>query len=365
MTPLRRRPSALARPQRSGPINRSRLTEHVAAAGCAAKLGPADLADVLRQLPRDPHPDVIVGTDTSDDAGVFRLRPDLAIVNTVDFFTPIVDDPYVFGQIAAANALSDVYAMGADPVTALNIVAFPKGRLDIEVLGDILKGGAERAREAGAVVIGGHTIIDEELKYGMAVTGIVHPDRVLRNVGALAGDALVLTKPLGTGIVTTGLKRRKASPASVRAAIASMVALNQKAAYIARRFPVHACSDVTGFGLLGHATEMAMGSGVTLLLDASAMPLLPGARRLGEAGLLTGGCQRNRTYLEDKVIVNRSVPADLIEIAYDPQTSGGLLIALPAKAAARLIGKLHAQGIGAATIVGRACPRRDAWVYLD
>ena len=201
----------------------------MAAAGCAAKLGPADLAHVLRQLPRVDHPDVIVGTETSDDAGVFRLRPDLAIVNTVDFFTPIVDDPYVFGQIAAANALSDVYAMGADPVTALNIVGFPKGRLDIEVLGEILKGGAERAQAAGAVVIGGHTIIDEELKYGMAVTGVVHPDRVLRNTGAVDGDVLVLTKPLGTGIITTALKRRKASPASVRAAVASMVALNKQA----------------------------------------------------------------------------------------------------------------------------------------
>ena len=346
-------------------VNPSRLTEHVAAAGCAAKLGPADLALVLRQLPRVDHPDVIVGTETSDDAGVFRLRPDLAIVNTVDFFTPIVDDPYVFGQIAAANALSDVYAMGADPVTALNIVGFPKGRLDIEVLGEILKGGAERAQAAGAVVIGGHTIIDEELKYGMAVTGVVHPDRVLRNTGAVDGDVLVLTKPLGTGIITTALKRRKASPASVRAAVASMVALNKQASEIARRFPVHACSDVTGFGLLGHSTEMAMGSGVTLRLDASAMPLLPGSRRLGEAGLLTGGCQRNRAYLKDKVVVHRSVRAGLTEVAFDPQTSGGLLIALPAKAAGRLINKLHAQGIGAATIVGRVCPRRDAWVYLD
>ena len=204
---------------------------------------------MLRQLPPIVHPAVIVGTDTSDDAGVFRLGPDLAIVNTVDFFTPIVDDPYVFGQIAAANALSDVYAMGGDPITALNIVGFPKGQMDVEILADILKGGIERATEAGAVVIGGHTIIDPELKYGMAVTGVIHPERVLRNVGVREGDALVLTKPLGTGIVTTALKQRKASPAHVRAAVRSMVTLNKTASRIARTFRVHACSDVTGFGL--------------------------------------------------------------------------------------------------------------------
>jgi selenide,water dikinase len=319
---------------------------------------------VLRRLPPCDHPDVIVGTETSDDAGVFRLRPDLAIVNTVDFFTPIVDDPYVFGQIAAANALSDIYAMGADPVTAVNIVGFPKGKLDIEILGDILNGGGERVRAAGAVVIGGHSIIDPELKYGMAVTGVVHPDRVIRNVGIADGDVLVLTKPLGTGIITTALKQRKAPRASVRAAVASMVALNGPASRVARTFPIHACSDVTGFGLLGHAVEMAMGSAITIVLDSAALPLLPGALRLAEGGFLTGGCGRNRTYLADKVIVERPVDVGLQEVAFDPQTSGGLLIALPAKAAGRLMRKLHANGVEAAAIVGRACAKRDAWVYL-
>jgi len=318
----------------------------------------------MRLLPVWSHPDVIVGTETSDDAGVFRLRPDLAIVNTVDFFTPIVDDPYTFGQIAAANALSDVYAMGADPVTTLNIVGFPKGTLGLEVLGEILKGGGERARAAGAVVIGGHSIIDPELKYGMAVTGVVHPDRVIRNVGVREGDVLVLTKPLGTGIVATALKKRKAARATVRAAVASMVSLNGPASRIARRFPVHACSDVTGFGLLGHAAEMAMGSGVSLVLDSAALPLLPGARRLAEQGFLTGGCRRNRAYLADKVVIARAVPAGLREVAFDPQTSGGLLLALPAKAAEKLTRELHTDGIEAATIVGRATTRREAWVYL-
>ena len=319
---------------------------------------------MLRQLPPIVHPAVIVGTDTSDDAGVFRLGPDLAIVNTVDFFTPIVDDPYVFGQIAAANALSDVYAMGGDPITALNIVGFPKGQMDIEILGDILRGGLERATEAGAVVIGGHTIIDPELKYGMAVTGVIHPGRVLRNVGVRVGDALVLTKPLGTGIVTTALKQRKASRESVREAVRSMVTLNKDASRIVRRFSVHACCDVTGFGLLGHATEMAMGSGVSLVLDSSALPLLPGAARLAGRGFLTGGCKRNRAYLADKVSVDSAVRAEIEEIAFDPQTSGGLLVALEPHAAERLVKRLRAAHIAAATIVGRATARRDAWVHL-
>jgi selenide, water dikinase len=319
---------------------------------------------VLRRLPPFVHPDLIVGTETSDDAGVFRLRRDLAIVNTVDFFTPIVDDPYVFGQIAAANALSDVYAMGGDPITALNIVGFPKDKLDLDVLGEIIKGGAERVRRARAVLIGGHTILDPELKYGMAVTGVVHPNRVWRNVGAKTGDALVLTKALGTGIVTTALKRRRVSSTELRAAVASMVALNDVASRVARDFPVHACSDVTGFGLLGHGTEMAMGSGVSLVFEAGKLPLLPGAVRLAEEGLLTGGCKRNRAYLSDKVSISPSVGAGLEEVAFDPQTSGGLLIAVPAKAADRLVKKLRAAGVAAATIVGRVQARRAAWVHL-
>ena len=284
---------------------------------------------MLHSIPPFESPDLIVGTETSDDAGVFRLRPDLAIVNTVDFFTPIVDDPYIFGQIAAANALSDIYAMGGEPKTALNIVGFPKGKLDLEVLGDILRGGAERVMEAGAVVIGGHTIIDQELKYGMAVTGVVHPDRVIRNVGVQEGDALVLTKPLGTGIIMTALKRRKAPKASVRAAVASMVTLNATASAVMRTFPTHACSDVTGFGLLGHAVEMALGSRVTIVIEAARMPLFPAAVRLAEHGFLTGGCSRNRAYLNDKIAIDRSVSPGLREVALDPQTSGGLLIALP------------------------------------
>ena len=319
---------------------------------------------VLHSLPKFESPDLIVGTETSDDAGVFRLRPDLAIVNTVDFFTPIVDDPYTFGQIAAANALSDIYAMGAEPRTAMNIVGFPVGEMDIDVLGEILKGGAEKVREAGAVVVGGHSIIDEEVKYGLAITGVVHPDRVIRNVGIQQGDALILTKPLGTGIITTALKKRKVSDESIEAAISSMAALNRRAAEIMLGFTVHACSDVTGYGLMGHALEMAGGSNLTLVLESTALPLLPGAIDLAEKGILTGGCKRNRDYLNDKISFDSSVPPELVEIALDPQTSGGLLIALPAKLAEKLVADLQSNGVTAATIIGHSAPLQDAAVRL-
>ena len=340
------------------------LTQNVKAAGCAAKLGPADLARILPNLPTFHHPDVIVGTETNDDAGVFRLRDELAIVNTVDFFTPIVDDPFVFGQIAAANAISDIYAMGAEPRTALNIVGFPRGTMDIEVLGEILRGGGEKAREAGVVVIGGHSIIDDEVKYGMAVTGEIHPDRVIRNVGVRPGDVLVLTKPLGTGIITTALKQRRATPQSIDAAVTSMTTLNGTASKIMRNFPVHACSDVTGFALLGHSQEMAAGSEVTIVLESRLLPLLPGAAQLAEEGHLTGGCRRNRAYLQDKVVVDLSVGAGLVEIGFDPQTSGGLLIALPRADAPRLVAELHASGVSAATIVGHATSYQGTRVKL-
>src|SRR5262252_6949697 len=212
---------------------------------------------------------MLVGTETSDDAGVYRLGPDLAIVYTVDFFTPIVDDPYVFGQIAAANSLSDVYAIGGEPKTCMNIVCFPKGKIDIAILGEILRGGADKVKESGAVIIGGHSIIDEEIKYGMAVTGVIHPEKIFRNVGVQEGDALVLTKALGTGIISTALKKGKASRESINAAVQSMTTLNAAASAVARKYPVHACSDVTGFGLLGHALEMASGSSVTLIKESS------------------------------------------------------------------------------------------------
>lgn len=319
---------------------------------------------VLHGLPKFKNPDLLVGTETSDDAGVYRLRSDLAIVNTVDFFTPIVDDPYVFGQISAANSLSDVYAMGGEPKTCMNIVCFPKGKMDIEILGEILKGGADKVKESGAVVIGGHSIIDEEIKFGMAVTGVIHPDKILRNVGVQEGDALILTKPLGTGIITTALKKGKASEESVNEAVTSMTTLNAAASLVARKHPVHACSDVTGFGILGHALEMASGSGVTLVIESAKLPLLHRAPRLAEKGYITGGCKRNQEYLNDKMVIDKSIREGLVQVALDPQTSGGLLIAVAKRHAVKLIEDLHAAGVTHAAEVGYATSLQKSWVRL-
>ena len=305
-----------------------------------------------------------MGTETADDAGVYRLRPDLAIVNTVDFFTPIVDDPYMFGQIAAANSLSDVYAMGGEPATALNIVCFPRGKMDIGVLGEVLRGGADKVEESGAVVAGGHSIIDEEIKYGLSVTGVVHPDRILRNVGAREGDVLVLTKPLGTGIATTALKRGNASEASVEQAVASMAALNKYAAAVMQGYDVHACSDVTGYGLLGHGLEMTGDGSVSIVFEAARLPLIRDAAALAETGNLTGGCKRNREYLDDKTVIDAGVSDALAEVALDPQTSGGLLIAVAEKDGEALVRALAEHDVPAAAIVGHVTARKDHAVRL-
>jgi selenide,water dikinase len=307
---------------------------------------------------------LIVGFETSDDAGVFRLRDDLAIINTVDFFTPVVDDPYTYGQISAANSLSDVYAMGGEPKTAMNIVCFPQNGVEKEILADILRGGTDKATEAGVVVVGGHSVADDEIKYGMAVTGIIDPRQVRRNVGALVGDVLVLTKPLGTGILTTALKRGHLGEAEYGAAVLSMSTLNAAAARVMQRHTVHACTDVTGFSLMGHSCEMAVGSGVTLRLRAAALPLLPGALRLALEGYITGGCKRNRIYLDDKVRVLPEVPQDLNDVAFDPQTSGGLLIAIPEHEAAAFVRDLINEGVLTASVVGETVPQKAVWVEL-
>ena len=314
-----------------------KLTGQVKAGGCASKLSPKILDQILPRIPRVADPNILVGFDTSDDAGVYRVSPDLAIVQTVDFFTPVVDDPYTFGAIAAANALSDVYAMGGRPLTALSILAWP-GSGDIEILEQILRGGAEKIHEAGCVILGGHSVNDPEIKFGYAITGTVHPDRVKTNTGARPGDVLMFTKKIGTGVISTALKRGIASDEHVNGAIAQMLTLNRAAAEAIGDLEVHGLTDVTGFGLLGHAREMAIGSKVTIEIDSSLVRFLDGAIEYAEAGALSGGLGNNREFVAS--CVEGSSPFD--DLLYDPQTSGGLLIALPEKDADELTRKFPA-----------------------
>ena len=312
----------------------------------------------MAKLPRFPNANVLVGFDTSDDAGVYRLTPECALVQTVDFFTPIVDDPYLFGQIAAANSLSDIYAMGGKPLSALSIVAFP-GKGDPEVLLDIMRGGAEKIQEADCALLGGHSIADEEIKFGYAITGTVHPERVLTNAGARAGDRLVLTKRIGTGVIGTALKRGAAKSEHVDAAVASMVTLNRKACEVMLRYLVHGCTDVTGFGLLGHAREMARASNVTLEIDHTRVDFLPGALEYSAAGAIPGGLKNNREFVSCSVQLVGKIAPEVEDLLYDPQTSGGLLIAVEADRAEALRDELRSEGVPA-TIVGRAVERRAA-----
>jgi selenide,water dikinase len=335
-----------------------KLTAHVKAGGCASKLSPKLLDKVLGAMPRIAHPDVLVGFDTADDAGVYRLSADLAIVQTVDFFTPMVDDPFAFGGIAAANALSDVYAMGGSPISSLSVVAFPADG-DTDVLEAILLGGLEKMREAGCAVLGGHSVADAEMKFGYAVTGTIHPDRIKRNSGARPGDALVFTKAIGTGVIGTALKRGVSRPEWVEAATAQMLTLNRAACEAMLRFDVHGCTDVTGFGLLGHAREMAMGSGVTLEIDSSRIRLLPGALDAVRAGAIPGGLNNNREFAECTVEVAGDIEPALMELLYDPQTSGGLLISLPQADAVAL-----EEVLPGACRVGRVLPRDNKPIRL-
>ena len=304
-------------------------------------------------MPFQTDPNIIAGMERAEDAGVYKLTDDLAIVQTVDFFTPIVDDPYDFGRIAVANALSDVYAMGGKPLTALNVVCFPKDAMDISILRDILKGGLDEMHEAGVILLGGHTVDDPELKYGLSVTGTIHPDKVVHNNGVKPGDSLILTKPLGTGIISTAIKRNKASRAAVNRIVKSMTTLNRTASELMLQVGVNACKDITGFGLLGHACEMIEGLSAGMEIDSAAVLVFPEAKEYAEAGMIAGGLGRNRDFRQHMVDINPSVPQYLQDILYDPQTSGGLLIAVPKVRAARLLKKLHEQGVAEAAIIGK------------
>ena len=311
---------------------------------------------MLRRLPRPNDPNLLVGFETSDDAGVYQLSPELALVQTVDFLTPIADDPHTFGQIAAANSLSDIYAMGGKPVSALSIVGFPP-KENPDVLEQILRGGLSKMDEAHCTVVGGHSVRDDDLKFGYAVTGVIHPQRIWRNVGARPGDVLFLTKAIGTGVIATGLKAGKSPGGSVEAAIASMTRLNREAAdalheveSAAGPSPIHAVTDVTGFGLLGHAREMAVGSNVSLRLDHAKVPLLSGALESARGGFLAGGLKNNREFIEGCVEISSSVSDDFRALLFDPQTSGGLLIAVAAESAAALRAALERHRVPASQI---------------
>jgi selenium donor protein len=335
-----------------------RLTQLSSKAGCASKFGPGDLARVLGHLKERESavdPNLIVGFKTSDDAGVYRIAPDYALIQTVDFFTPIVDDPYTFGQIAATNALSDVYAMGGKPLTALNICCFSPA-VDAEVLAEILRGGADKIVEAGAVLLGGHTVSDAELKYGVSVTGFIHPDLVVTNAGAKAGDVLVLTKPVGTGVMSTAFKNDAIDEAGLRQAIESMTTLNKIASEVMQRVGVDACTDVTGFSVLGHAYEMASASEVQCRICFSEIPWMDGLFELIAKEYVPGGTYANQRHFGQWVGFEAGISEPQKLALFDPQTSGGLLIAVASEKADHLIDELNKEKVLRAQVIGEVIP---------
>lgn len=319
---------------------------------------------MLRHLPpTTPDPNLLIGFDTSDDAGVYRLTDDLALVQTVDYFTPIVDDPYAFGQIAAANALSDVYAMGGKPLTVLNIVGFPVNKLDQRILADILRGSADKVQEAGAALVGGHSIDDREPKFGLAVTGTVHPERILSNAGAQPGDQLILTKPIGVGILTTAIKRDLLTDEELANVLTVMTTLNKEAAEVMASFDVHACTDVTGFGLLGHAAEMAQGSKVGMTIWLERVPVLPRTHELAEEGVIPGGSKANHKWLSDCVTYADDVDIVSQQILCDAVTSGGLLMSVAPDVTEKLLHHLRKRGIDAA-VIGEVHEEKIGCIYV-
>lgn len=312
----------------------------------------------------EKDPNLLVGRETSDDAGVYRLTEDMALVQTIDFITPIVNDPYDFGRIAAANALSDVYAMGGKPLTAMNVVCFPLKTMDRAVLKEILRGGIEKIHEAEAVLVGGHSVEDPEIKYGLSVTGVVHPRRVLTNGGCRPGDALVLTKPLGTGVLATAVKAGLIQAHVERHAIEVMASLNRRAAEIMASYPVHACTDVTGFGLLGHALEMAVASRMTLVLDAKRVPLLPEAMETARMGLVPAGSFSNRNYCAHQILVSQAIDPVLLDLLADAQTSGGLLICVEGSRGEDLVRDLRHGDCPDAAVIGRVSEGSPGMIHL-
>jgi selenide, water dikinase len=322
------------------------------------------LTQVLRLLPvQEPVPELLVGHETSDDAGVYKLTESIALIQTIDYFTPIVDDPYMFGQIAAANALSDVYAMGGEPKTVLNIVGYPVKKLGPDILAEILRGSSDKVKEAGAVTVGGHSIDDQEPKFGLSVTGLAHPDKIWKNVGALPGDVLVLSKPIGVGIMTTGIKRSAVSPEQEQEVTETMALLNKSAAEALKGFTPHAVTDVTGFGLLGHGSEIARGSDVSFEITLSKVPVLHGTYELAAKGVVPGGSKSNHKWLVNDVDYE-DISAEEQIVLCDAITSGGLLVSLPEAEADQYVKALKAQGLNHAAVIGKVIEKKDKLIYV-
>lgn len=329
--------------------------------GCTAKLGAGILSRVLERLPKgEKDPDLLIGFDSKDDAAVYRLSDDIAVVQTLDFFPPMVEDPYIFGQIAATNALSDIYAMGGEVKTALNIVCFPES-MDLNILGEIMRGGAEKVMEAGGSLAGGHSIADAGVKYGLSVTGVVHPDKILANNGVKPGDALILTKPLGVGIICTANRVKEASKEAMDAVMKSMTTLNKYAAEVIRNYPVHGCTDVTGFGFLGHLHEM-LDQKASAVIYADQVPVFEEAFRHADEFLLTAAGQRNRNFAEGRVKFE-DIAFSMEEVLFDPQTSGGLLFSVEKDKAEALLTELN-KTVPAAGIVGEVVEKQDVEITV-
>lgn len=339
-----------------------RLTELSKTSGWAAKIGPGALSEILSKLPKMKDENLLVGIDTSDDAAVYKLNEELATIQTLDFFTPIVDDPYTFGQIAAANSLSDVYAMGGKPIVALNIVCFPNC-LDMNILGEILRGGADKVLESGAVIVGGHTVQDDEPKYGLSVTGIVNPSKILKNYGAETGDILILTKPLGLGIINTAIKANIASKEAYEKAVEVMAYLNKYAGEIITDYNITSCTDITGFSLIGHAYEMAEPSKKTFRIFKDAIPVIKEAKEYANMGLVPAGCYANKAYLQGKYLLN-NVESFMEDILFDPQTSGGLLISCKEDEYIEILTRLEKLKVESA-VIGRVEDFKDAYIIVE
>lgn len=339
-----------------------RLTEMTRTSGWAAKIGPETLSNILSKLPKMEDKNLIVGIETSDDAAVYKLNDEMATIQTLDFFTPVVDDPYTYGQIAAANSLSDVYAMGGKPIMALNIVCFPTC-LSMDILGEILRGGADKVIEAGAVVVGGHTVDDNEPKFGLSVTGLVHPQKILKNCGCKVGEVIILTKPLGTGIINTAIKGEVASKDAYNKAVEVMATLNKYAAEIITKYPISACTDITGFGIMGHGYEMASGSNVTLKLFKDKIPYIYEAKEYAEMGLVPEGSYNNRTYLQGKYEL-KDVPEWMEDILFDPQTSGGLLFSCSEDESEKILKELNELKLKS-SIVGKVLTYEESYIVVE